>query len=296
MEIFNELKKLNNTAIGLGFFDGVHLGHKTLISTLVETAQKNNLKSALITFSSNPAEQFGQNIKYLTTNHEKELLLAPLKIDYLFELEFNKNLSSLSPLEYLNLLKTYLNPQHIITGFNHTFGKNKCGTPELLAEFAPKYGFTYLQIPPIKLNNTIISSTKIRNELNSGNIELATAMLGHPYSISGTVKKGLQLGKSIGYPTANIEFPPQKANIPYGVYSVNINYNNQNFKGLMNYGTKPTINNSQSPVIEVHILNFNENIYNKQITINLIKWIREEQKFNSISELKHQIEKDLKNA
>ncbi len=293
MEICKELTKLDNTAVGLGFFDGVHLAHNELISQLVKTAKVNGLKSVLVTFQKSPAEKFVDNVEYLTTNEEKELHIANLGVDYLFELEFDEKMMNMSAQEYIELLEEYFQPEYIFTGFNHTFGKGKAGTPELLAEFAGQYGYEYVQIPPVEYKGETISSTRIRKALKSGNVKLANELLGRPFSIEGVVCKGHQVGRTIGFPTANIVYPKKKVQIPFGVYCVSVDIEAESYRGVLNYGVKPTVTGENAPVAEVHILGFNQNIYNKPIKINLLQWIREEKKFSSLKELKSQIEKDL---
>lgn len=295
MEICKDLIKLKNTVVGLGFFDGVHIGHQELVRQVVKTAKSNNLKSVIIAFEKSPAEMFVENIEYLTTNSEKEILMENLGVDYLFELDFNNKISNLSPEEYLqDIVVKHFAPKYIYTGFNHTFGKNKQGTPKLLAEFAEKYKYKYVQIPPVEYKNEPVSSTRIRTLLKNGNIEQTEMMLGRPYSIVGTVQKGRQLGREIGFPTANVLYPEKIVQIPFGVYSVTVEIENELFKGVLNYGIKPTVGENDIPILEVNIFDFGKNIYNKPIRINLLKWIRGERKFNSLEELKMQIEKDLK--
>lgn len=294
MEICKDLIKLENTAVGLGFFDGVHIAHQKLISELVQTARSNNLSSVLVTFRKSPAEKFIENVEYITTNREKEKKIESLGIDYLFELEFDENLMNKSASDYIELLAEYFQPRYVYTGFNHTFGRGKEGTPVMLAEFAETYGYSYVQIPPVEYENETVSSTRIRSLLKSGEVELASWLLGCPYSLTGVVQNGRQLGRTIGFPTANVLYPDSKVQVPFGVYSVSVEIEGEVFRGVANYGIKPTVNSDNLPLLEVNIFEFNKNIYNKPITINLLKWIREERKFESLDELKIQIEKDLK--
>lgn len=294
MEICKDLIKLENTVVGLGFFDGVHFGHRELISQVVKTAEENGLKSVIVTFEKSPAEKFVDNVKYITTNGEKEKLISEIGVDYLFELDFDETLMNMSARDYIELLMEYFQPKYVYTGFNHTFGKSKQGTPMLLAEFAETYGYSYEQIPPVEYENEAISSTRIRNLLKTGSIELAQKLLGRPYSVKGIVQNGRQLGRTIGFPTANVLYPDKKVQVPFGVYSVSVEIEGDVFRGIANYGIKPTVGADDLPLLEVNIFNFNKNIYNKPITINLIKWIREERIFSSLEELKVQIEKDLK--
>lgn len=294
MDICENLKTLSNTVIGLGFFDGVHLGHRKLINQVVKTAKTNNLKSVILTFKKSPAENFCSDVKYLTTNSEKELLINNLNIDYLFELDFN-TLINITAYDYLkNIVTNYFNPKYIYTGYNHTFGKDKSGNPKLLLNLSNELNYEYRMIEPVQYLDKTISSTRIKECLKTGNIELANKLLDRPYSIDGIVKEGLHLGTKIGFPTANIDYPANKAQIPHGVYSVSIETNEGNFKGIMNYGIKPTINPEiNKPIVEINIFNFNKNIYNKNIKVNILKRIRNEQKFSSLEELKLQIKKDI---
>lgn len=286
---------LENTVVGLGFFDGVHLGHQELIKQLVSTAKENNIKSVLITFQKSPAEKFIDNVEYLTLNEEKENLISNLGVDYLFELDFDDEMMNLSGLEYLEkIVFNCFKPMYIFTGFNHTFGKDKSGNPELLKINQEKFGYKYIEIPAVELAGEIVSSTRIRKSLKDGNVALANMLLGYNYVLSGKVIEGNKLGRTIGFPTANLIYPFSKVQIPYGVYSVSAEIEGQIYLGMLNYGTKPTVNKVDAePILEVNIFNFDKNIYNKQIKINLIEWIREEQKFSSLTDLKSQIEKDL---
>lgn len=286
---------LENTVVGLGFFDGVHLGHQELIKQLVSTAKENNIKSVLITFQKSPAEKFIDNVEYLTLNEEKENLISNLGVDYLFELDFDDEMMNLSGLEYLEkIVFNCFKPMYIFTGFNHTFGKDKSGNPELLKINQEKFGYKYIEIPAVELAGEIVSSTRIRKSLKDGNVALANMLLGYNYVLSGKVIEGNKLGRTIGFPTANLIYPFSKVQIPYGVYSVSAEFEGQIYLGMLNYGTKPTVNKVDAePILEVNIFNFDKNIYNKQIKINLIEWIREEQKFSSLTDLKSQIEKDL---
>ena len=190
-------------------------------------------------------------------------------------------------------MKTFA-PIAITTGFNHTFGKSKCGTPSFLDENKAKYNYEYYQIEPHKIGDDIVSSSQIRKFLKNGNITNANIFLGRDFTIEGVVIKGQQLGRTIGFPTANILYPQELVKIPFGVYSVNVIINNNEYQGIMNFGVKPTIDsNNRMPLAETHICNFNQDIYGEKILIKIKKMIRPETKFNSLDELKTQIKKDL---
>lgn len=295
MEICKDLFKLENTVVGLGFFDGVHLGHQELINRMVTIAKTNSLKSVLVTFQKSPAEKFIDNVEYLTTNEEKECLINSLGVDYLFELDFDFQMMNLTGLEYLEkvVCKSF-KPKYIFTGFNHTFGKDKSGDSKMLKSNEERFGYKYVEIPAVEFEGDIVSSTRIRSCLKTANIELANRLLGYDYALLGKVIEGNKIGRTIGFPTANFEYPLPKVQIPFGVYSVRVEIDGESYLGMLNYGKKPTLNYTVlEPVLEVNIFDFAKNIYNKQIKINLLKWIREEQKFSSLLDLKSQIEKDL---
>ena len=287
MEILNDLKEIKNSCIGLGFFDGLHLGHRELLSVLVKKAQNTNSKSVVISFKNSPAEKFFSDVKYINLRGERENLINQMGVDYLIELDFDDNLVNITAENYLkNVLVKYFSPKLIISGFNHTFGKNKQGNSEFLKNNQSNYGYKYIQIEPVKFNDEIVSSTYIKELLTKGNISKANLMLATPFTISGVVEKGNQIGRQISFPTANISYPKEKVIIPYGVYSVNVKYNFKTYKGMLNFGIKPTIN-------RVHILGFNEDIYDEFIEIEILNKIRDEQKFSSLDELKKQIKKDI---
>ena len=290
MQKFSELNQKQNLAIALGYFDGVHIGHRAVIKSAVDFAKKNNTKSAVITFSDHPYCYFkGVCPKYILTREEREKRIASLGIDYLYELNF-EDFALLTAKEYLNnILINYFHPISISTGWNHNFGKNKSGNVNFLEEQAKNYNYKYFKIPPQKINNEIISSTKIRKLLSEGNIEKANLMLGQNFSIEGEIVKGNQIGRTIGFRTANLVYPPELIELPYGVYSVDTKYG----KGIANFGIRPTINGSNA-VLEVHILNFEKDIYGEIINVNFNKMIRTEKKFPSLDALKKQINLDIK--
>lgn len=295
MEIFRELSTIKNTCVGLGFFDGVHSGHQALIKKLVDISKENNKKSVVITFKENPAEKFSkEKITYLTTTDEKEKLMSAFNTDYLFELDFTDEIMKMSAEEYIEkILYKHFSPDYLISGFNHTFGKDRSGTPEVLRKHQDKYNYKYIEMPEITKDGKTVSSTLIKKELSLGNIKEANELLGYNYTIFGTVIKGNQIGKTIGFPTANIEYPKNKAQIPFGVYSAKVKLKNKTYNGMLNYGIKPTINKDCKPVAEVHIIGFNRDIYGEKTEIEILDKIRDEKKFNSLDELKQQITKDI---
>ncbi len=292
MQVFTDLNKNKDLSIALGYFDGVHLGHKAVIKSAVNYAKENGNKSAVITFKDHPCCYFyGVCPKYILSREEREEEIAKLGIDYLYELDFNKYLCSLTAAEYLeNILVKHFEPKSISTGFNHYFGSKKSGNVEFLKNNQKKYGYKYFEIPPQKLNNEIISSTAIRNYLQNGDIQKANKMLGHNFSIKGEVIEGQKLGRKLGFRTANLLYPPELVDIPFGVYEVMTKYG----KGITNFGIRPTVSNEEKVVAETHILNFDKDIYGETIGVEFIRMLRKEQKFNSVDELKNQIAQDIK--
>lgn len=291
MQIFTSLNENKNLSIALGYFDGVHLGHRAVINSAVNFAKENNLKSAVITFKDHPCCFFyGVCPKYILTREQRREKLASSGIDYLYELDFDEKLSSLSAQEYLeNILVKYFTPKSISTGFNHHFGAQKSGTPEFLRNNSKKYGYEYFEIPPQKIDGEIISSTAIRNYLQNGQIEKANKMLKDNFAITGIVVEGQKLGRKLGFKTANLIYPPELIELPFGVYETNTQYG----KGITNFGIRPTVSSTQKPVAETHILNFAKDIYGEKINVEFVRMLRKEQKFNSVDELKQQIAKDI---
>jgi len=295
MQVYDKLITIENSNLALGFFDGVHIGHKKIVEKLINCSKQNRKKSVVITFKNSPAEMFLDNVCYISTLAEKEKIFEESGVDVFIELEFNKELLNISCEDYLEkILYKYFKPSVIITGFNHTFGHNKKGTPDFLEQNQAKYGYEYLKIPPVFLDGDIVSSTLIRQKLSEGDVVRANELLGYEFSVSGEVITGNKIGRTIGFPTANILYPDKKVKIPRGVYSSFVYLNGKEYKGILNYGIKPTVNNGENkPVAEVHLLGFNEDIYGKEIRISVIKKIRDEKRFGSLEELKAQIKEDI---
>lgn len=292
MQIYNTTNFNPKLSLALGFFDGVHLGHRAVIENAVNFAKSNGNKSAVITFSNHPC-CYLKNIspEYINTRQERENRIKALGIDYLYELDFGE-LSNFSAEEYLrNILVKNFNPISISTGWNHCFGFKKSGNVKFLHANEAKYNYKYFELPPQKIDNEIISSTTIRRYLASGEIKKANAMLGYNFSITGEIVSGNQIGRTIGFPTANIIYPEDIVKLPHGVYSVETNYG----KGIANYGTRPTINGTDT-LLEVNIIDFNKNIYGETLIVKFNKMIRPERKFQSLDALKKQIQLDIKSV
>ncbi len=289
MKIFTELNKNPNLSLALGFFDGVHLGHQAVIKSAVDFAKHNGNKSAVITFKDHPCCYFwGVCPKYILTRKQREQRIEKLGVDYLYELDF-ESLAGLTAQDYLkDVLINHFTPLSISTGWNHNFGCKKSGDVKFLQDNSKKYGYEYFELTPQKLDNEIISSTAIRQLLASGKIEKANRMLGSEFSISGKIIKGNQVGRTIGFKTANIVYPPELIELPYGVYAVDTNYG----RAVANFGIRPTVDGSYA-ILEVHILNFDRDIYGEEISVNFNKMLRTEKKFSSLEELKKQIRVDV---
>ncbi len=292
MQIYKELNTNKNLSLALGYFDGVHLGHQKVIKSAVDFAKKNGNKSAVITFKDHPCCHFyGVCPKYILSRKDRELEIEKLGVDYLYELDFDEKICSLNAAEYLkNILVKYFSPSSISTGFNHNFGAKKSGDAEFLRAHQKVYRYKYFEIAAQKLDGEIISSTAIRNYLQNGEIEKANKMLGRNFKINGKVIHGQKLGRTIGFRTANLIYPNELVDIPFGVYEVMTQYG----KGITNFGIRPTVSASQKAVAETYILDFNQDIYNQNLQVEFLNMIRKEQKFNSINELKKQIKIDIR--
>ena len=296
--IRENLKDYNSTkpsVITIGTFDGVHIGHKKIINQLTSISSKNNLISILLSFFPHPKMvlQNDNELKLINTIQEKESLLNSLNLDYLIIKEFTKEFSRLSALEFVrDILVNKLNAKHIIIGYDHHFGRNRTANIEQLKEFGELYDFKVTEILAQDIDDIAISSTKIRKALINGEIRLANKFLGYNFFFSGDVIHGNNIGKTISFPTANIKIDtPYKLVPKNGVYIVKTIIDNQITFGMMNIGYNPTFNGKQKS-IEIHFINFNKNIYHKNLTIEMISRIRNEIKFNTVEYLKKQLEQD----
>lgn len=293
---FNSLEK---TIVTIGTFDGIHIGHKKILKDLISTANKEGKKSVLLTFFPHPRMvlQKDKAILLLNTLDEKSLLLENMGLDYLIIHPFSKEFSRLTALDFVrDILVNKLNTSKLIIGYDHHFGKNREGNIHQLREYSSLYDFNIEEIPAQDINDVSVSSTKIRTALKEGNLKTANTYLGYQYMLSGIVVSGKQLGGTIGFPTANIEVKEPYKLIPStGVYVIRTQINSVLFSGIMNIGFNPTVLGKHQ-TIEAHLFNFSEDLYGKKITITLIHFLREEQKFNSVEELVAQLNVDKENA
>lgn len=299
MKIYNGLetfKKVKNVVLTTGTFDGVHLGHQVIIDQLKGHAQKIGGETVVLTFFPHPRMVLypeNNDLRLINTIGERKKLLEKAGVDHLIIHPFSKEFSQLTSLEYVrNILVNQLEINTLVVGYDHHFGKNREGSFVHLKEFGDTYGFTVQEIPVQEVQQINISSTKIRNSLINGEINAANQFLGYPYLLNGTVVEGNQIGREIGFPTANIKVDEWYKLIPAsGVYAVKIWVNQQKYIGMLNIGNRPTLNGKEQ-TIEVNIFNFNENIYNKAIQIEFYERIRSEQKFEELFDLKKQLTLD----
>ena len=293
---FNSSEK---TIVTIGTFDGIHIGHKKILKNLISTANKEGKKSVLLTFFPHPRMvlQKDKAILLLNTLDEKSMLLENMGLDYLIIHPFSKEFSRLTALDFVrDILVNKLNTSKLIIGYDHHFGKNREGNIHQLREYSSLYDFNIEEIPAQDIDDVSVSSTKIRTALKEGNLKTANTYLGYQYMLSGIVVSGKQLGGTIGFPTANIEVKEPYKLIPSsGVYIIKTQINTVVFSGIMNIGFNPTVLGKHQ-TIEAHLFNFSEDLYGKKITITLIHFLREEQKFNSVEELVDQLNIDKKNA
>jgi len=296
MQIFEELNNTNkNLSLAFGFFDGVHIGHKAVLKSAVDFARINGIKSAVITFQDHPCCYF-YNVQpqYIISKHDKVKFFEKSGVDYLYFIKFDEYLAMMNASNYLKdvIIKNF-EPSAISTGFNHYFGAKKTGDVHLLHTMQNEFGYEYFEVPPVLFNGEVISSTRIREDLALGNIELVNSMLGYNYFLEETVIEGQKLGRELGFRTANLVYPDNLVEIGRGVYQVKVEYLGETYDGLANYGRRPTVTDNEKSTLEVHILNFDKDIYGKKIKVIFSKKIREEKKFNSLEELKAQIQQDL---
>lgn len=303
MNVYNnisELPEFNKAVITIGTFDGLHDGHRKIISQLKEVAKSINGTTVVITFFPHPRHVLSNTenkVFILNTLEEKIALLRTEGIENLVIVPFTNEFSSMDAEAYIsNFLVNSFHPHTIIIGYDHRFGKNRTGNFELLKEGEKKYGYEVVEITAQQLNDIAISSTKIRQKLSEGDIIAANSLLGYAYFFSGKVVQGDQLGRTIGFPTANLEIAEQEKLIPgNGVYAVDVLIKDIKRKGMMNIGFRPTVGGIIRK-IEVNIFDFNEDIYDQNITVFLKTKLRDEREFNGLEELKIQLGKDAKEA
>jgi len=285
-----------NAVVTSGTFDGVHFGHQKILKKIVKTAKELNGKSVVLTFWPHPRFVLfpeEKTLKLLSTFEEKAQLLEKVGIDYLIKVEFTKAFSQLSSESFIqNMLVEQLKTKKLIIGYDHRFGKNRSGSFDYLKENSDRFGFEVEEIPRQDIDDVGVSSTKIRQALYHGEVDLAAEFLGRPYSIIGKVVKGKKIGTELGFPTANIKVPQEFKLIPKdGSYAVRAQLDGQWYKAMLNIGIRPTVGGLYR-VIEAHIFDFNQQVYDHTIQIEFVKHLRDEKKFDSLEDLKSQLQKD----
>ncbi|NMB82215.1 MAG: bifunctional riboflavin kinase/FAD synthetase [Ignavibacteria bacterium] len=303
MNVYTDLSdyiKHKSAVVTVGTFDGLHRGHLKIIETLKTIAAAVNGKSIVVTFDPHPRSVISKNydLKLLTSLNEKKRILENIGIDELIIINFTKEFSQLTSDKFIkNYLVDLLGTVHMVVGHDHKFGKDRLGDEEKLRELGKIYNFDVTAVPPENNDGEIISSTKIRNALLEGNVEKANILLSRNYTFTGLVVKGAQRGRVLGFPTANLKLDDNYKAIPKkGVYIVACSCENEPHYGIMNIGYRPTFEEITELVVEVHILNFNKDIYGKELKVNFMKRLRDEKKFESQDDLIHQIEEDKKKA
>lgn len=303
MKIYYKLEDftpLDYAVVTSGTFDGVHLGHQSILNRINEIAKRNDGESVLITYWPHPRLVLypdDTSLKLLNTFEEKAELLGLQGIDHLIRIPFTKNFSKLSSNEFIQkVLVETIGTKKLVIGYDHRFGNNREGRFEQLKENAPIYNFEVEEIPKQEIDHVGISSTKIRKALTSGDVDLAYTLLGNYYTITGRVVKGNRLGTVLGFPTANLEIDSKHKLIPAdGAYAVFVKLRNKTLKGMLNIGYRPTVSGA-TKTIEVHIFDFDADLYGDNITIQFVKQMRAETKFDDIDQLKKQLKLDQATA
>jgi riboflavin kinase/FMN adenylyltransferase len=300
VKIYRDLKKFNaqNPVLTIGTFDGVHLGHRNIIGRLHDLAKAINGESVIFTFDPHPRKIVApgeNNLRLLTTLNEKIALFEKSGIDHLIVYPFTPEFAQLTYEEFVEqILVGQIHTKFLVVGYDHKFGKSRKGDFEFLTNCANRFGFQIEKLDVLLMNESHISSTRIREAIQHGDFDTANSFLGYPFTLHGTVVEGQKLGRKIQFPTANVEASDPDKIIPgYGVYAVQVNICGQTYRGMLNIGSRPTVNNNADHrSIEVHVFDFEADIYGEPIELIFFRKLREEQKFNSIHALKEQLERD----
>ena len=291
----NEFSSTDNTILTIGTFDGVHLGHQKVLERLTNSAKENNLESTVLTFFPHPRTILNPNkpLKLINSVKERTELLNRSKVDNLIIHPFDKNFSELDPEKYVfEILVKKLKAKIILIGYDHKFGKNRTADITDLKIYGKKYGFKVIEIKAEEISNIAISSTKIRKAISEGNISTAKKYLGYDFSLSGKIVHGKSIGRTLGFPTANIEVKEEYKLLPKnGVYLVACTIDNRRVFGMMNIGNRPTLSGKKEQ-IETHFFEFSGDLYDKKLRIDILEKIRDEQKFDSLDLLGDQINID----
>ena len=299
MQVEDELAQFSppkETLLTIGVFDGVHLGHKFLISEVVRLAARENLLSCVITFRQHPRDLLSPKTKllYLCGIPERIQLLKNEGVDIVAALTFNRELAKLSARDFVALLKKQLKMRGLVIGPDFTLGRNREGNAEVLRSLGQEMGFSVTVIAPKIIDGEIASSTAIRQTLAEGNMAKVTRLLGRPFSLRGKVARGEHRGTGLGFPTVNLSIDAKMALPPDGVYATRAFIGGQEYQAMTNIGKRPTFGENDTRTIESFILNYHQDIYGQEFKIDIIQRLREEKSFNDIEELKKQITEDVK--
>lgn len=298
MRIFqsiSEAKNIKNPVLTLGVYDGIHIGHQAIIAQLNRVATEVEGESVLLTFEPHPRitlKKGADSLQLMTLQDEKTEILSKYGLQNLIIQSFTKEFSQLTAEEFVKLLVDEIGINSIVIGYDHHFGKDRSGDFKELSRLSKIYGFECIKVDEVKSGGKHISSTQVRNALSEGNLEFAKKGLNRNYTLSGAVKDGDKLGRTLGFPTANLEVPKYKLIPGNGVYIVKVFIDNEVFKGLLSIGTRPTVSNTNEKRVEVYILDFDRDIYGKEVKIEFYKKIRDDQKFDSVEALIEQMELD----
>ncbi|ADR20783.1 riboflavin biosynthesis protein [Marivirga tractuosa] len=297
---YENLEGIKNAVVTIGTFDGIHLGHQEIISRIIELAKSVEGETALVTFWPHPRYVLGNNqddLKLLTTFDEKAAILDQLGLDHIVRVHFTKEFSQWTSEQFIQrIIISALHTKRLVIGYDHRFGKDREGGFEHLKKHSNRYGFEVEEIPKQTIDDVGISSTKIRNAIEDGKVELAHDFLGRYYEINGEIVGGDKIGKTLGFATANIQVEEPYKLVPAdGVYAVTAELKGQQYKAMLNIGYRPTVD-GKTKKIEANIFDFNDDIYGEKIKINFIKRLREEIKFDSKAALSKQLQKDKEKA
>lgn len=299
MEVITDIHSplhLNRPVITIGTFDGVHLGHQAILHELLSQAASREGDSVVVTFHPHPRIALGQQVYLLNTRDEKRAIFEASGVSHLIEIPFNLDFSKISAEGFVKLLARTINPELIVIGYDHGFGHNRSGDLGQLYNQGKNYGFRVIQVEELVVGQHKVSSSVIRWLLQEGDVENASILLGNYYEITGHVIRGNQIGKLIGYPTANLYIEDPNKLIPsMGVYASYVLFRGQRYAGMTNIGLRPTIN-AHKLTFETNIFDFDEDIYYETITVQLVKRIRNEKKFGTLDLLKVQLKSDKENA
>ena len=283
-------------AVALGYFDGIHMGHQKIFSTMLEQAKKYKIRAAVQTFENPPASKSQKNL--ITTYPERCRLISHMGIDDLFALPFNERVKRMSPETFMEVcLKGWMHARVIVVGRDYHFGKDRQGDVKTLKAWGEKNGITVVSVDPINYEGRRVSSSWVRELIASGDVDMAEKLLDHPTAFSGIVEKGQQLGRKLGFPTANIRIPEQKMIPKFGVYASAYLLDGKMYPGITNIGMRPTVNKDDTtPLTETMILDGHYQLYGTTGTVMLLKFLRPETQFTSVDELQAQMTKDQKAA